>query len=180
MATRISPELAARVRAAWPELLSAVESGARMDHAIAAAGLKREWVRAFKVLEPGAQAEWEDAREHSADAFSDEGLEIARNRYTTLQPGEPGNEKGIEPLVVRVDPAAARVHLDYLKWMAAKRNPRAYSDKAQLDVNVKTIDLTRIISEANARLAAGRAPRILEHVVDQAIEHSASKLLELL
>jgi hypothetical protein len=76
------------------------------------------------------------------------------------------------------------VHVDTLKWACAKRNPRTYSEKAQLDVNVKTLDLTRIISEANARLANAPRGRVLEH--DQA--HSAllpavldqAKLLELL
>ena len=33
----------------------------------------------------------------------------------------------------------------------------------QLDVNVRTMDLTRIISEAHARLAAGRQPVTLDH-----------------
>lgn len=161
MATKISPELAAQVRAAWPALLAKIEGGANIQKAIESVGLKREWIRAFKKLEPGAQAEWDDAREHSADAFTDEGLDIARNPVKIIAPGEEGNETGTQPLIIRIDPAFARVHVDYLKWIAAKRNPRSYSDKAQLDVNVRTVDLTRIISEANARLA-GRVPRVIE------------------
>lgn len=162
MATRISPELAARVRVAWPALLADVAGGAQIRQAIEARGLQTEWIRAFRALEPGADAEWQRAKEESADAFSDEGLNVARNPVKVIPPGAEGNEQGTQPLIIRIDPASARVHVDYLKWLAAKRNPRTYSDKAQLDVNVRTVDLTRIISEANARLA-GRAPRTIEH-----------------
>jgi hypothetical protein len=57
--------------------------------------------------------------------------------------------------------------VDTLKWAARIRNPRLYGDKAQLDVNVRTLDLTRIISDAQARLAASR---IIEgHVIRAAL-----------
>ena len=163
MATRISPETAARVRAAWPALLAAVAGGAGIKQAIEAQGLQTEWVRAFRASDPAADGDWMRAKEESADAYSDEGLDVARNPVKIIKPGEPGNETGTQPLIIKVDPASARVHVDYLKWLSAKRNPRVYSDRAQLDVNVKTLDLTRIISEANARLANAPRGRILEH-----------------
>ncbi|HEY5636269.1 MAG TPA: hypothetical protein VIS77_05155, partial [Burkholderiales bacterium] len=64
-----------------------------------------------------------------------------------------------------LDPAHARMRVDTLKWAARIRNPRLYGDKAQLDVNVRTVDLTRIIEAANARLAAAQAARA-GHVVE--------------
>lgn len=163
MAIRISPETAARVRDAWPSMLAAVASGAGIKKTIEQHGLKTDWVRAFRGMDATAEAEWVKAKEESADALSEEGLEIARNPIKVIQPGEPGNEDGTKPLIIRIDPAFARVHVDYLKWLAAKRNPRTYSDKAQLDVNVRTLDLTRIIEAANARLAGAPRARILEH-----------------
>lgn len=163
MATRISPETAAQVRAAWPALLADVASGAGIKPAIEAHGLKTEWIRAFRGMDATAEAEWTRAKEESADAFSEEALDVARNPVKVIPPGAPGNEEGTKPLIIRIDPASARVHVDTLKWIAAKRNPRTYSDKSQLDVNVRTLDLTRIIEAANARLAGAPRARILEH-----------------
>jgi hypothetical protein len=59
----------------------------------------------------------------------------------------------------KVDAANKRTRLEMLKWIISKRNPRMYSDKMLHDVTVKTIDLTRIINAAEARLVA-RAPAI--------------------
>ena len=111
-------------------------------------GITRDMLRAFLVLEPGAQKEWDAARERSADAFMDQALDAANNRA--------------------LDPAHARVKIDTLKWAARIRNPRLYGDKAQLDVNVRTIDLTRIIDAANQRLEAARAGRVIEHAAQPA------------
>lgn len=181
MAIRISPETAALVRSAWPSLLAAVAAGAGIKKTIEQHGLKTDWVRAFRGMEPNADAEWTKAKEESADALSEEGLEIARNPVKVIQPGEPGNEAGKKPLIIRIDPAFARVHVDYLKWLAAKRNPRTYSDKSQVDVNVRTLDLTRIIEAANARLAGAPRARILEHNPEPAaLLPDAARLLELL
>jgi hypothetical protein len=114
---------------------------------LARAGLNADAMRAYKLENPAAREEWEAAREASADAFMDEALDISNNRD--------------------VDPAHARMKVDTLKWAARIRNPRLYGDKAQLDVNVRTLDLTRIISDAQARLAASR---IIEgHVIRAAL-----------
>lgn len=163
MATRISPETAAQVRAAWPALLADIAGGALVDKAITAHGLKREWVRAFKREESGAQAEWDDAMQESAHAFMDEALEIVRNPVKVIQPGEPGNETGAKPLIITVDSGNVRARADVLRWAAAKRFPRAYSDKVDVSVLHKHLDLTRIIEAANARLAGAPRARILEH-----------------
>ena len=143
MPTRISDETAARIAAAWPDLLDALAAGQVMAPVYAAAGLSADMVRCWRRLDSAREKDWDTAREQSADALADMALEVAYND--------------------KVDPAHARVRIDTLKWAAAKRNPRAYSDKATLDVNVRTVDLTRIIEAANARLAAVQSGRIIEH-----------------
>jgi len=138
METRISPETNARIARAWPEVLAAIADGAEVGKALTAAGISRDMIRAYWRDVPGSRVQWDQAREQSADAFFDQAHEIANNAGG--------------------DPNLARVRLDALKWLARVRNPRVYSDKSQVDVNVRTVDLTRIILDANARLAAARAP----------------------
>lgn len=143
MQTRIGPELSARVAAAWPVLLGAVASGANIGEACESQGVKREHAYAYMLANPEARREWEHARELSADAYAD--------RIASLIAGD------------MPEPQSARVKLDALRWLAAKRNPRVYSDKQSIDLNVKTVDLTRIIQDANARLAAARqVGRVIE------------------
>jgi hypothetical protein len=138
---RISEQTRERITAAWPALLDRIAAGDPIGEAIKAAGFTGGQLRAYRALSPEADSEWQRAKEESADALADDIRAEANNRTA--------------------DPAFARVRIDALKWLASKRNPRVYNDKAQLDVNVRTVDLTRIISEANQRLAQ-RSPRILE------------------
>lgn len=133
----ISEETKAQVAHAWPDLIVAVAEGEHIGDACAAAGLTRHDVRHYRLQNAEAEREWQSAREQSADEYADQVASIASNPD--------------------LDAARARVKLDALRWLAAKRNPRIYSDKATLDVNVRTVDLTRIIEAANARLAAQRA-----------------------
>lgn len=142
MATRISEETAARIEAAWPDLLDQLAAGEVMAPHYARHGLTADQVRVWRVREDQRSKEWDAAREQSAEAYADRVAEIIDNT---------GADSGI-----------ARVKIDGLKWLASKRNPRVYSDKSQVDVNVRTVDLTRIIQDANARLAAARAGRVIE------------------
>ena len=142
MTSRISDATRERIAQAWPEILDALANGELVRDVLAAHSITRDALRAYKAGNPAACAEWDLAREQSADALFEQALATANDP--------------------RVDPAHARVRVDTLKWAARIRNPRLYGDKAQLDVNVRTVDLTRIIQEANARLAAARAPRVLE------------------
>ena len=120
----------------------------------------------------------------SADSFMDEALDIARGDLI-IGPvldasGSPKLDRRGDPILIRGDSAHARTRIDTLKWAARIRNPRLYGDKAQLDVNVKHVDLTRIIQEANARLAQARAPRTLDVVDAEVVSDAPAALLALL
>ena len=101
-----------------------------------AAGTTADQVRVWRIEDPARVTEWDTARAQSADAYADMILETANS--------------------AAADSNAARVKIQALQWIASRRDPRTYGDKAQVDVNVRTIDLTRIIQDANARLAATR------------------------
>ena len=159
---RISEETRARIRQAWPEILADIAGGSLIRDVLKRANITLHMARGYMDSTAGARDEWNQAKADSADAYFDEAAAIAYN---------PGS-----------DPASARVKADLFKWLAGKRNPRDYSDKATLDVNVRTVDLTRIISEANARLEASRmlgagAGQIIE---GQAVRVGADALGELL
>lgn len=163
MTTRISEQTRAQIRQSWPDILGRLAAGELVKDA--RAPFSEQEMRCYRTTEPQAQTEWDAARESSADAFMDEAMEIARTEGKPIlnDKGEVVIGRDGKPLIIAADAALARMRVDTLKWAARIRNPRLYGDKAQLDVNVRTVDLTRIISEANARLANGRAPRILEH-----------------
>ena len=115
------------------------------------------------MARPEREKEWQIAREQSADYFADRVLEVANN---------PDADSGI-----------ARVRMDAYRWLASKRNPHVYSDKQTVNLNVKTVDLTRVIQDAQARLAAARQPRVIEGEVSrpqiaQAIESVALRAVE--
>lgn len=134
----ISDETRARVLKAWPAILDALASGAVVNEVLKKHKLTRGIMCAFLATEPNARNEWETAKEVSAEEFFDRLVQLATSKFGDIEPSR------------------ARAVMDSYKWLAAKRNPKVYSDRAQLDVTVKTIDLTRIITEANARLKAGR------------------------
>lgn len=141
MATRISEETAERIEQHYPDLLDALAAGEVMAPHYKAAGTTADQVRVWRLRSPDRLAAWDAAREQSADAYADMILDVANNHK---------------------DSNSARVRIQALQWLAAKRNPRTYNEKSQLDVNVRTVDLTRIIEAANARLAAAQAGRVIE------------------
>ena len=157
MTSRIGPDTEAAIRKAWPLILGALASGELVRDTLRGAGFTADHLRAYKAMNPQARAEWDEAREQSADAFMDDALEVAYNS--------------------KLDPAHARMRVDTLKWAARIRNPRLYGDRAALDVNVRTIDLTRIIEAANARLAAQRVGQVVDA---QVISAGVAQLEDLL
>jgi hypothetical protein len=138
MATRIGDDARQKIAAAYDDLLDRLAAGEIMAPFYKAAGVSADQVRVWRLEDAAGEREkqWQAARQQSADAYADQVLEVAYND--------------------KLDSGNARVRMDALRWLAAKRNPSYYNDKAQLDVNVRTIDLTRIIGDAQARLAASR------------------------
>ncbi len=158
MTTRMSDDTRQRIAAAWPDIIGALANGAQVNVTLTKHGVSAPTARLYRLENPLAQSEWDAAREQSADALFDEALSIARDPFVDL--GK--NDKG-EQVIVRRDSAHARTHIVTLKWAARIRNPRLYGDKQQLDVNVRTVDLTRIIQDANARLIHARAAQGITH-----------------
>lgn len=148
MPTRISEETVAAITAKWDRLLAGVASGLPIGRWTRHCGFTPDMVRAYRRDNPKADREWTQAREQSADAFMDEAIITSRKRG--------------------LDPQHARVRIDTLKWAAAKRHPKEYSDRAAVDLNVKTIDLTHVLDDAQARLTAARAAA-LGHVIEGAV-----------
>lgn len=132
------------IESAWTEIVESLAAGALVKDQLKTHGISRNAFYAYLAANPAKRAAWDMAREASADALYDEAMDIARSK------------------VDKEYAQHARTHIDTLKWAARIRNPRMYGDKAQLDVNVKTVDLTAIIRDANARLAAAKQNPAIE------------------
>ncbi len=167
MTTRIGDALVKKLESVWPDILGAFEAGEQVDNVLREHGLKRNQIYAYFRIKPEKRQEWEDAREQSADALFDEALQVARNP-TKERISASGSSIPPPP-----DAQYARTLVDTLKWAARIRNPRLYGDKAQLDVNVKTVDLTRIVADANARLAQARHRTLGQDVSDAVVVRHA-------
>jgi terminase small subunit-like protein len=140
----MSQQTRERIAGVWRDILEGIATGEQIRHVLAKYKVSGDMARAYRAMDPQNDRDWTRAKEESADADFDQIKEIANNP--------------------EIDPARARVMIDALRWTAGKRNPRVYGDKAQLDVNVRTVDLTQIINAANARIAAQSAGRVLEGV----------------
>lgn len=160
MTTRISDETRARCAAHWDEILDAIRYTGLIAPVLRKVGVSRAVIHAYMDSTPGATAQWNAAKETSGDAFAEQALELALNPSQVVTKDKDGNVLP-EPLIIPMDAAHARTAVDTLKWAAKVRNPRQYSDKSSIDLSVKTVDLTAIIRDANARLAAAQAGRII-------------------
>lgn len=102
----------------------------------------------------------EAARQQSADAHAEDGLDILDELDDSL-------------MVTPAEVSAANSRANYRKWLASVRNREAYGDRPQVDVNVniKTLHLDALRKYANATtVGEGDAPPALgaapEDVVD--------------
>jgi hypothetical protein len=141
----ISNETVQRLMALWPDMCARLAAGDLVRDIYKGADVSPFQAAMFKADHPAQRTTWDQARQASADSFYDEAMAEAR---------------------ADVDKEYAqhvRTRIDTLKWAARIRNPAAYSDKSSVDVNVRTVDLTAIIKDANARLAASKQGRIIEH-----------------
>jgi hypothetical protein len=141
MATRISEETAARIERAFPDLLDALAAGEVMAPHYAKAKVSADQVRVWRVAVPERLAAWDAARQQSADAYADMILDVANNHK---------------------DSNSARVRIQALQWLAARRDPKVYADSSKITHEVRTVDLTAIILAANARLAAAQTGRVID------------------
>jgi hypothetical protein len=138
----ISVEKRAKIDGIWPAILQAIRDGARIDHTAAVYKLTRADLWAYRHGKPDLVAAWYDAIKDSADSFVDQMVDVMSEADF--------NAKG------------ARVKAGILQWIAEKRDPDRYGQRTRADINVKTVDLTAIIKDANARLAAAKDPRLIE------------------
>jgi hypothetical protein len=135
-------------------------------------GVTDEAKRWYLRTAPDARRQWDEAREGSADAYYDEAVQVARAPLTAGNDATPDDARARS-----MDSQDRRLLVDTLKWAARIRNPRLYSDKQTLDVNVRTVDLTRIIQDANARLAASRPPALIEHTTGELVPEAGAGTL---
>lgn len=138
----LTEEKQRQVAAVFPDILQAIRDGARVDKTCEAYGLDRRIVWQYWSNTPALRTAWYDAMKESADAFLDKAMDAAENAGK--------------------DAKAARVQLAAYQWIAEKRDPERYGQRTRTDLNIKTIDLTRIIQDANARLAAQQQGRIID------------------
>jgi hypothetical protein len=145
----LKPETKARIAQAWPLILLRIAAGAIIGRELEAHGFTRTDARFYMLEVPEARKEWDAAKEESANAFFDDAIDIA---YTGR------------------DPKLVRAQADLMLRFAGMRNPRVYRESKQVDLNVRTVDLTRIIQDANNRLAAARAPALIDHATQAVLE----------
>lgn len=180
MPRRISDDTRARIAAAWLDIIAQIEARGVIGPILREYGFTRDQMTCYVLTTPGAKADWDAAKESSADSFADRALDIALNPYEIITHDHNG-EPLTTPHIIKADPAHARNAIDTLKWAARIRNPRTYSDKSSIDLNVKTVDLTAIIRDANARLAAAHSVgRIIEGNAVQHEESTPALLADLL
>lgn len=136
---KISEETRERIAEAWPSILDAVgagELGVTVEAAaklLAGVGIRS--VQRYALQTPGARDELDQALRDGADALIE--------RLPSL-------------IMAETDARRARVLVDTLFRIAAARDPKRYGQKASMTLDVRTVDLTRIISDAQARLEASR------------------------
>lgn len=145
----LTPARRERLLAVWPAFLEDVASGELVRVARERYGITSYEQRALLVSDSHAAAEWEKAREKSADAFADEALKVARD-MSNSSAGQAAASH-------------ARNLIDTLKWASRIRNPRLYGDALKMDVRIEhKLDMSTVLAEAQARLAAARAPLVIE------------------
>ena len=153
----VGDETRERIKKAWPHILDAVATGsATLEQACQdLAGLGVRSVQRYARATPGARDELDEALADGAD--------ILVERLPSL-------------IMTTPDARRARVLADIILKIATARDPKRYGARAQMDINVKSVDLTQIISNAQARLDAARL--VGNAALLGAIEGQAQRMLE--
>ncbi|MCC6695228.1 MAG: hypothetical protein IT365_06330 [Candidatus Hydrogenedentes bacterium] len=139
----VGAEVRAKIAAVWPEILDAVaECRLTLEQAAAQiAGVGIRSVQRYARSTPGA-------REQLDDALTD-GAELMVARIPSL-------------ILDTADARRARVLAEFAWKIAASRDPKRFGDRSRVTMEVRTLDLTRIVTAAAARLAAVQAGRVIE------------------
>lgn len=124
------------------DILQAIRDGARVDKTCESYGISTAQLWLFRNRDPELRAAWHDAMKDSADAYVQKAQQVIEDDT--------------------VNPKAARVKLSGYQWLAEKRDPDKYGQRTKADINVRTVDLTAIIQDANARLATSRQNQIID------------------
>lgn len=122
-----------------------IEQGELIASASKAEGVTRSAIWEWARKHPDLGDMYARARDASADALAEEALEVARASTAETY-------------------GADRVRIDTLKWAAAKRRPKEYGDKQQVETTVthrmlppeeRDAQLARIVARANVLPATG-------------------------
>ena len=138
----MSSEQRALIAQAWPDILQDIRDGERVDLTCNKYGIDRRMLWKHWSTDPVLRAAWYDALKDSADAYFTKAIQAADD--------------------ADVNPKAARVRANIYQWAAEKRDPDRFGQRTRADINIKTVDLTSIIADANNRLAAARQNRIID------------------
>lgn len=160
----ISEETRARIAAVWEQILDAVATCEMTVEQAAGklAGVGVRSVQRYARETKGARAE--------LDAALLDGAELMVARIPSV-------------ILETPDARRARVLAEYLWKIAASRDPARYGQQSRVDLNVRTVDLTQIVRDAQARLEAARARPAIEgeaRVVPDAAELPAAVLAGIL
>lgn len=128
-------------------------------------------------LEPRYRAAQEDMAEHLMGEI-ERISRLVEGEVLLDEHGKPVlNEDGLAVMVAGIDPKAAAVILDGLKWRITKLNQRRYSDKQVIEQHV--IDHAKMHREAVRALAgAPRRPAIEGQVVRPALPATPDSVVE--
>jgi hypothetical protein len=141
MATRISRETFAAIESDWLDILDAIADGQTIADVVELKPYSRSSVYAFR------RESTQDVR----NAFHDAVKESAQADMDTLRATISSED---------LDPRHARNRINGLMWLIEKKDPDRYGQRVRADFNVKTLDLNRIIADANDRLALHQASTI--------------------
>jgi len=155
----ISEETRAKIQSSWDDILDAVgagEIGVTLESAAKAiAGVGIRSIQRYARQTPKAREQLDQALSDGADALVE--------RLPSL-------------ILAELDARRARVLVDTLFRIAAARDPKRYGAKASMTLDVRTVDLTQIINDANKRLELSR--QVGNAALLTVIEGQAQRVLE--
>ena len=139
----VGPDIRAKIAPAWPAILDAVaECKLTLEQAaerIAGVGIRS--VQRYARSTPGARQE--------LDAALLDGAELMVARIPSLILDTP-------------DARRARVLAEFAWKIAASRDPKRFGDRSRVTMDIRTLDLTDIVTAASKRLVESRAQRVIE------------------